>query len=350
MTISYRQKRILEILREKPEISISEIKENLEAEITQVTLNRDLAKLVKENWIERNGKGRAIIYHLSTKYLLFAEINIKEYFEKDINFRIGKRQFNPEIFLTLEKSDLFTIEEYQILKKLQNEYLYNINNVTPTIYQKELERLTIDLSWKSSQIEGNTYSLLETEQLLIQKIEAENKSRDEAIMLLNHKEALQHIFNKKSITATDISVSSILDIHNILIKDLKVDEGFRILPVGITGTTYIPPDDFFQIKEYMQQMCDLINSKESFFEKAFISIALISYIQPFADGNKRTARIVGNSLLVQGGLCPLSYRSVDPLDYKKATLLFYEQNNLSMFKDLFMKQCEFAVRNYFLAS
>ncbi len=216
--------------------------------------------------------------------------------------------------------------------------------------KKELERLTIDLSWKSSQIEGNTYSLLETEQLLVQKIEAKNRSKEEATMLLNHKEALQYIINKERKLVSPISISSIVDIHSILINDLNVDSGFRILPVGVTGTNYIPPDNFFQIKEYIKQMCDLINSKENVFEKALICIALISYIQPFADGNKRSGRIIGNALLMDGENCPLSYRSVDPLDYKKAMLLFYEQNNLSMFKDIFIKQYEFAVSNYFLTS
>lgn len=175
MVLSYRQQRIIEILQEKPNISISEIKEDLQANITQVTLNRDLAKLVKNGLIQKSGIGRAIRYQLSTKYLLFAPINVNAYFDKEIDFRGGQKQFNPDIFSIIENSDLFTSDESTALKSWQNKYLSNIKNLTPTIYQKELERLTIDLSWKSSQIEGNTYSLLETEQLLVQKIEAKNK-------------------------------------------------------------------------------------------------------------------------------------------------------------------------------
>ncbi|MEN8250484.1 MAG: Fic family protein [Bacteroidota bacterium] len=213
-----------------------------------------------------------------------------------------------------------------------------------------MERLTIDLSWKSSQIEGNTYSLLETEQLLVQKIEAENKSKEEAIMVLNHKEALQYIAYQPEQLANPLRISTIEDIHNILVKNLNVEKNIRSRLVRITGTTYSPPDNAFQITEYLQKMCDFVNSVDDVFVKAFISIALISYIQPFADGNKRTARIIGNTLLMGNNNCALSYRSIDPLEYKKAMLLFYEQNNLSLFKELFLNQYEFAVNNYFSAS
>ena len=78
-----------------------------------------------------------------------------------------------------------------------------------------------------------------------------------------------------------------------------------------------------------------------------LAVLLISYIQPFEDGNKRTDRIVGNAILIKNGYCPLSYRSVTPGDYKKAMVLFYEQNNISAYKKLFVEQIEFAVKNYF---
>jgi len=74
---------------------------------------------------------------------------------------------------------------------------------------------------------------------------------------------------------------------------------------------------------------------------------LIAYIQPFEDGNKRTSRLMGNAVLLAHDICPLSYRSVKDSEYKKAVLLFYEQNNISYFKQLFIEQFKFAVNNYF---
>jgi len=93
--------------------------------------------------------------------------------------------------------------------------------------------------------------------------------------------------------------------------------------------------------------CDLINKKENVFEQALLALILISYIQPFVDGNKRTARIVSNAILINNKYCPISFRTVDSVDYKKAMLLFYEQNNITIFKRIFIEQYEFAVKTYF---
>ncbi len=94
-------------------------------------------------------------------------------------------------------------------------------------------------------------------------------------------------------------------------------------------------------------MCALINERNDIFEKALLVLVLISYIQPFEDGNKRTARIISNAILMSYQYCPLSFRTVDPIDYKKAMLIFYEQNNISVFKKIFIDQFKFAVRTYF---
>ena len=133
----------------------------------------------------------------------------------------------------------------------------------------------------------------------------------------------------------------------MLSKELSVDKGIRHRRVGITGTNYHPLDNEFQIREAMHDMCDLINSRTDIFEKALLAIVLLSYIQAFSDGNKRTARITCNAILIANGYCPLSFRSVNSIDYKKAMLIFYEQNNLYAFKQIFIEQFEFAVREYF---
>ena len=209
-----------------------------------------------------------------------------------------------------------------------------------------MERLAIDLSWKSSQIEGNTYSLLETEQLLKEKKTASGKSKDEAVMLLNHKEAIDFIVENPDYLK-ELTVARIENIHGILVKELNVDRNIRRRRVGITGTNYMPLDNEFQIREALEDVCNLVNSRDNIFEKALISLFYISYIQPFNDENKRTARIVSNAQLIGAGYCPISFRTVDSIEYKKAMLLFYEQNNITAFKKIFIEQFEFAVNNYF---
>ncbi|MGB0931794.1 MAG: Fic family protein, partial [Chitinophagales bacterium] len=211
---------------------------------------------------------------------------------------------------------------------------------------KELERLAIDLSWKSSQIEGNTYSLLETERLLKEKETAQGKAKDEAIMLLNHKDALDFITENPNYVSP-LTVSRIEDIHSILIKELGIERNIRIRRVGITGTNYRPLENEYQIREALRDMCDLVNNRESVFEKALLLLVLISYIQAFTDGNKRTARIISNAVLISQDYCPISFRTIDSIEYKKAMLLFYEQNNIVAFKKIFIDQFEFAVKTYF---
>ncbi len=215
-----------------------------------------------------------------------------------------------------------------------------------TEYRKEMERLGIDLSWKSSQIEGNTYSLLETERLLREKETASGKTKDEAIMLLNHKDALDFILDVPDYLQP-LKVNRIEDIHSILTKELGVERNIRHRRVGITGTNYRPLDNEFQIREALEDSVRLINGKSVVFDKALLALVLLNYIQAFTDGNKRTARIVSNGILIANGYCPISFRTVDSIDYKKAMLMFYEQNNIAAFKRIFIDQFLFAVKTYF---
>ena len=338
---------ILEIIKVNPLLSSKEIHTKLDAEIGYATLKRILQKLISENFIQPSGQGKGTKYQLSQIYELIRPIDVEVYFQKEIDEREIKERFNysliPEI---LNNVSVFTNDELNHLNNLQKIYSENISKLTDSEYKKELERWAIDLSWKSSQIEGNTYSLLETERLLKEKETASGKTKDEAIMLLNHKDALDFILQNPTYVEP-LTVSGIEDIHSILIKDMDVDRNIRKRRVGISGTNYKPLDNEFQIREALQDMCDLINNQENVFSKALLTLVLLSYIQAFADGNKRTGRIICNAILMNNNFSPISFRTVDSIDYKKAMLLFYEQNNLSAFKKIFINQFEFAVRTYF---
>lgn len=165
-------------------------------------------------------------------------------------------------------------------------------------------------------------------------------------MLLNHKDALDFILEVPDYLK-EISVHRIEDIHSLLIKDLGGDRNIRRRRVGITGTNYRPLDNEFQIREALEDTCTLINGKVNAFEKSLLVLVLLSYIQSFTDGNKRTARITSNAILIANGYCPISFQTVDSVDYKKAMLMFYEQNNIAAFKQIFIEQFDFAVKTYF---
>lgn len=338
---------ILQYLHYHPLSNRAEIASGLENAPSDSTIKRLIAGAVSKGFIEVHGKGPATKYSLTPQSYVTMPLDLETYFMKDIDEREVQDSFNFELIKdVLPKVQLFTAEELKVLEDAQNTFRNNVLGLTELEYRKEMERLGVDLSWKSSQIEGNTYSLLETERLLREKKTASGKTKEEAVMLLNHKDALDFILDVPDYLQ-EISVRRIEDIHSILTKELDVDRNIRRRRVGITGTNYRPLDNEFQIREALEDTCTLINSKDSIFEKALLALVLLSYIQAFADGNKRTARITSNAILIANGYCPISFRTVDSIDYKKAMLIFYEQNNIASFKQIFIDQFLFAVKTYF---
>ena len=342
-----RENEILQYLHYHPGSSRSEIEAGMNLTESPATVKRILSSLVENGSALVSGQGRATKYSVSPQAQVTMELNIDTYFQKETDEREVQTSFNFDLINeTLPKVELFTAEEKERLNALQAQFTRNLEGITPTEYRKEMERLGIDLSWKSSQIEGNTYSLLETERLLKDKQTASGKTKEEAVMLLNHKDALDFVLADPEYLR-EISVRRIEELHTLLVKELDVDKGIRKRRVGVTGTNYRPLDNEYQIREALEDTCRLINGKENVFEKALLALVLLSYIQAFADGNKRTARITSNAILIANRYCPISFRSVDSVDYKKAMLIFYEQNNISAFKKIFIDQFAFAVNTYF---
>ena len=338
---------ILEFLHYHPNVSRQEIAGGISFSESDATLKRLIAKEVENGNIMVEGKARATRYRLSPQAHLTMPLNIDTYFLKESDERLVQTSFNFELITAqIPQVIIFSEDELKRLNTSQALFQKHLAEISESQYHKEMERLGIDLSWKSSQIEGNTYSLLETERLLRESKTADGKTKEEATMLLNHKDALRFILDNQDYMK-HLSIRNIEDIHTILTKELSVDKRLRHRRVGITGTNYRPLDNEFQIREAMQASCDAINAKENVFEKALLALLLFSYIQPFMDGNKRTARLTSNGILIAFGYCPLSFRTVDSIDYKKAMLMFYEQNNLHAFKQIFISQYEFATEEYF---
>src|SRR5439155_1215095 len=114
-----------------------------------------------------------------------------------------------------------------------------------------LDRLLIDLSWNSSRLEGNTYSLLETKRLIELGETATGKDASEAQMILNHKAAIEYIV--ESVQDDGITSHEIYSVHALLSQNLLGDPGAsgraRTIRVGVAGTTYIPLENPQVIKE-----------------------------------------------------------------------------------------------------
>lgn len=326
---------------------LEHIQQNIE-NVTKMTVARDLEKLLELNLIERQGAGRAIVYQSSSQYSLLKKINVENYFSQDINKRKINPIFNENIFDFLN-DEIITEEETFHLEKINEKYLYSrkkLEKDSPAILRREWERLIVEFSWKSSEIEGDTYTLLETEALIKEHRLAEGKNKAEAQMILNHKKAIDFILENPNYFSK-FETEKIKKMHTILVEGLDVKNNFRSHGVGIGGTLYRPLANQKELSQMTDKLSETIDKISNPFIKALVVLLMISYIQPFEDGNKRTARIVANGILYSHQKAMLSYRSVDVLEYKKAVLLFYEQNNISYFKELFLKQFEFAVENYF---
>ena len=252
--------------------------------------------------------------------------------------------FNDEVFAALP--EILTKTEQDDLTKLNQRYLTKREQLSPAALRREMVRVTIDLAWKSSQIEGNTYTLLETEELIRRQRLAPQRTQLEATMILNHKRALDLVWQN----ATDyrkLTLTKIEELHRALVSGLGVPFNLRNQRVAIIGTNYQPADNEHQLRLWLSRSAKVINQLVHPVAKALVTVLMISYVQPFLDGNKRTARLLGDALLLAHDYCPISYRSVNEVEYKKALILFYERQNASYFKQLFLEQFAAAVNNYF---
>jgi fido (protein-threonine AMPylation protein) len=339
--LTHRQNLIFSYIQKHPEVSNKEILGHLaelNLQISRVTLFRELDELVLVDLIIRKGAGRTVTYAVKTTHPLLKHVDIDGYFESEMDDRVIKEGFNFDVFSLFDP--FFSEDELRQLEDWTAHYQRNKGALSKEQIKREDERLTIELSWKSSQIEGNTYTLLDAEALIKQNREAPGHDKAEAQMILNHKFTMDYIA-ENLLALKRISISHIEQIHGFLVKGLDISQGFRTSGVRITGTNFSPIDN------QHEAMITLIGHYKDPYHAAASAIILTAYIQPFMDGNKRTSRLLGNGILMAHGACPLSYRSVDPVDYKKAMLLFYEQNNLAYFKDLFMSQYGFSSQHYY---
>jgi len=342
--LNIRQQKIIDFLLKNGPAGNTAIVAFLGNEVTRFTVLRDLEILLEAKIINKEGRGRSVRYILAASGPINAYFDPNLYFEKGPDERTASASFNREIIDRLP--DLFSQKEISELAAINEKYRERIKKADESFIKKEIERLTIELSWKSSHMEGNTYSLIDTEVLIKDRVEAKGHDKQEAIMILNHKNAIDHIFSHKK-EFKNFEIFGLEKIHSLLTSGLQIGAGIRKSPVRIIGTRYAPPAEKTKITGALDSSAKTINTMSNPFSMALASILMISYIQPFEDGNKRTARIMANALLLAHDICPISYRSVNEADYKKAVILFYEQNSAVFMKELFVEQFKFAIDNYF---
>jgi Fic/DOC family protein len=207
-----------------------------------------------------------------------------------------------------------------------------------TYAKQVLIRLLIDLSWNSSRLEGNTYSLLDTKRLIEFGEEAQGHNHLEAQMIVNHKDAIEFLVS----TADEIGFNryTILNLHGILAQSLLPDQGapgrLRHIAVGIERSTFRPLEVPQLIDECFNQMLATAAAINDPFEQALFIMVQLPYLQPFDDVNKRVSRLAANIPFIQRNLSPLSFTDVPQSVYTEAILGVYELNQIDLLKDMFL--------------
>ncbi len=349
--------------------SIEVIDERLEKKFPRRTLQYRLAHLVEQNRLVIEGKGRGSRYrpaacvveasfeaHGRSKAEWHGEAYIRfspeaENIRQSVRKAIQNRQpvgYNRVFLDAYRPNDTYYLPQ-EIRRQLLELGKSNEDNRPAGTYVRLIyNRLLIDLSWNSSRLEGNTYSLLETERLLELGESAEGKDAREAQMILNHKAAIELLVEQ----ATEIGFNryTILNLHALLSDNLLADPQacgrLRIRPVGIDGTVYHPLEVSQLVEECFQQILDTASAILDPFEQAFFVTVHLPYLQPFEDVNKRVSRLAANIPLIRNNLCPLSFVDVPERAYVDGMLGVYELNRIELLCDIFVWAYERSCARY----
>jgi len=354
------QRRIVELTERSPGgVVISDLEEVLDA--SRRTLQRHLRDLVERGDLRREGEGRG------TRYFgpeLGVETPGPEPTGSQPSFTDEAERARQRIQRPLRERRRVTyrtpfLEDYEpgvtwYLPASIRRYLVNAGSLAErrlpagTYARQILDRLLIDLSWNSSRLEGNTYSLLETERLLEAGVEARERDPFETQMILNHKAAIEYLVD----SAEELSIDRglILNLHALLSDNLLANpaDGGRLRhqAVGITGSVFEPLQNPHQIGECFDRLLLTANAITDPFEQAFFLLAQLPYLQPFIDVNKRVSRLAANIPFIAENLSPLSFVEVAPVHYAQAMLAIYEDNDIAILRDLFVWAYERSAQRY----
>ncbi|GLH71313.1 hypothetical protein GETHPA_28460 [Geothrix rubra] len=217
-----------------------------------------------------------------------------------------------------------------------------------TYARQILERLLIDLSFNSSRLEGNTYSLLDTAQLVRAGQQAEGKDIKETQMILNHKAAIEYLVEQAE--QISFNLHTLRNLHALLSENLlgdPADSGrLRVGAVGVLGTAYRPMEVPSLIEECFRQFLYTAQEIQDPFEQAFFALVHIPYLQPFIDVNKRTSRLAANIPFIRENLCPISFAGVPGDAYTDGILAIYELNRIELLRDVFIWAYERSCKEY----
>jgi hypothetical protein len=350
---------VLEAISQFPDgARIEQIYAALAVKPPRRTLQRRLADLVSQQRVHTQGVGRGTRYlrgdgvvlsaHMTQAATVFATLDIgiplsqeAKSIEAHVSQPLQQRKpvgYNPAFLDSYRPNVTFYLPASTRADLLACGQAVNANEPAGTYARQIASRLLIDLSWNSSRLEGNTYSLLETERLLAAGEAATGRDAKEGQMILNHKEAIEFLIA----SADEIGFNryTVLNLHALLSDNLLADPTasgrLRSIAVGIGQTVFLPLEGPQRIEENFQQILDTATAIEDPFEQAFFAMVHLPYLQPFEDVNKRVSRLAANIPLIRRNLCPLSFVDVPQPTYISAMIGIYELNKIDLLRDVFV--------------
>lgn len=354
-----------EIARHRDGIGIADLSKALAKIVSRRTLQRRLIRLTKKGHISAKGEARARVYRALGSVDVYAPgagsttdievyVPISPESRDVINYiRQPIQQRKPVGYDRLFLESYRPNETFYLSPEIRD-HLHQIGRSPDgprpagTHARDILNRLLIDLSWASSRLEGNTYTRLDTQNLIEHGQAVEGKDRSEAQMILNHKAAIELLVEQ----AEDIGFNTFtfLNLHALLSENLLADPGesgrLRNRIVEVSGTVFHPLGIPQQIEQYFRMILEKADAIEDPFEQAFFIMVHIPYLQPFVDVNKRVSRLGTNISLIKHNLCPLSFIDVPEKSYVEGTLGVYELKQVSLLRDVFVWAYERSSQRY----
>jgi len=326
------------------------------------TLQRWLARLIEGQRIESFGEGPAVQYRPVAGTLAPSQEAEQEEGYVRVSpkgaavRRLVRRPLVDRVPVGYHQEFLLDYVPGQVwyLDRILRERLHELGRThvgeqpAGTYARAILDRLLIDLSWASSRLEGNTYSFLDTKNLIEYGQRAENKDAAEAQMILNHKQAIELLVDQ----AEEVGFNryTFRNLHAALAENLlhnPADEGsLRKQIVQISGSVFTPLAVPQQTESYFVQALEKAEAVPDPFEQAFFVMVHLPYLQPFIDVNKRVSRLGANLPLIKHNLCPLSFVDVPNQAYIEGLLGVYELNRVDLLRDVFLWAYERSSRRY----
>jgi Fic family protein len=287
------------------------------------SIQRALERLAELGLVERNGPKNSPSY--SVNYLALLATKIPE--------KILEDEDRPESSFNHELIDwLQNIPANELEQNLGNTHI--TTNTEHKISAKELEYLTVELSWKSSALEGNTYTLLDTQLLLAEGVKAKGRTEFETQMILNHKDAVAFIVENTDLFSKAINFATVEELHKIIGRNLGIAAGVRKRLVKISASNYTPLANPQQLRENADRILEIIGRFTDPFLKSLLALSLVPYLQIFEDGNKRTGRMLANAILISNIGKGFSLRKVSARELALAYLAFYEFNSVKSLSEI----------------